>query len=274
VNSRAWKIAALLSAVAIAACVDLSAPKGVPASISQIQLPAFYVVAGDTMRDTLGRAGPPKIIAYDANGGVLTTFPSNFFITDSAQQLHFSALDGSLVASGVNDTAGAVVHIVGQIASLQTAVQTVYVTVRPDTLERTDTSTLKLTLVTGVDSASSISTISLPTVVHGVGGRVVPGLFVHYTLESSPAPKGAAPAAYLTDDANVVFAATKSAVDTGDASGATARTLVLNSHSAANRDALQNDTLFVVVTAMYKGVQLQGSPFRFAIPILADFSTK
>ena len=166
--SRAHKIVGLVSAIAIAACVDLSAPKGVPASISQLQLPAFFVVQGDTMRDTLGHVVPPSIISFDANGGVLTSFRSTFFITDSLQQLHFTTTDSALVSNAPSDTAGAQVHILGQIGALQTANQTVYVTVRPDTLERTDTTTLKLVLPNGAkDSASSISSVAIDMVVHG-----------------------------------------------------------------------------------------------------------
>jgi hypothetical protein len=269
--SRARKIVGLVSAIVIAACVDLSAPKGTPASISQLQLPAFFVVQGDTMRDTLGRALPPTIIAYDAKGGVLTSFGSTFFITDSAQQLHFSAIDSALVASGVNDTAGAVVHVVGQIASLQTAVQTVYVTVRPDTLERSDATVLNDTLPrVSEDSASSIRTVAISMVVHGANARPVPGVFVRFTLESSPAGKGSAPVAYLTDDANRVYLAGTSAPDTADASGVVARTLVVNSFMApAPASALIGDTLVVIVTAKYKNTPLQGSPFRVLVPIVS-----
>jgi hypothetical protein len=268
--SRARKIVGLVSAIVIAACVDLSAPKGTPASISQLQLPAFFVVQGDTMRDTLGRALPPTIIAYDAKGGVLTSFGSTFFITDSAQQLHFSAIDSALVASGVNDTAGSVAHVVGQIGSLQTAVQTIYVTVRPDTLKRNDTITLQDTLPTGDDSASSIRRLPISMVIHGVNARPVPGVFVRFTLESSPASKGSSPAAYLTDDANAVFLAGKSAPDTADVSGVVSRTLVLNSFMTPSGKAsdLLGDTLVVVATAMYNGHPLQGSPFRVVVPIV------
>ena len=49
------------------------------------------------MRDTLGTAVPPSVIAYDGAGDVLTTFAPTFFVTDSLQQLHFSTPDGTLV---------------------------------------------------------------------------------------------------------------------------------------------------------------------------------
>lgn len=273
--SRAGKIVGLLSAIAIAACVDLSAPKGVPASISQLQLPAFFVVQGDTMRDTLGHVMRPSIIPYDATGGVLTSFRSTFFITDSLQQLHFTSPDSALVSNAPTDTAGAQVHILGQISVLQTATQTVYVTVRPDTLERADTSTLKLVLKTGPDSASSISSVAIDMVVHGAAARPVPGLFVRFSLESSPASKSSAPVAYLTDDANTVYLAGQSAADTGSASGVASRNLVVNSFMASpSAGALLSDTLVVIVTAKYKNAPLQGSPFRVRVPIQSIFTTQ
>jgi hypothetical protein len=274
VRSGAWKIVGAVAAVVIAACVDLSAPKGGPASISQLQLPAFFVVQGDTMRDTLGRAMPPTVVAYDGAGGVLTSFKPRFFITDSLQQLHFSAIDSSLVSSGAADTAGAVAHVVAQIGSLQTGVQTVYVTVRPDTLRRPDTTALAISVPIGdkLDSSSSIGRLALSTVVRGVGGRPVPGVFVRYTLASSVASRNDSPAAYLTDDANAVFLANSSSPDTGDVSGVTSRTLVVNSFLATERGALLNDTLVVLVTAMYGGSPLRGSPLRLLIPVTSNFT--
>jgi hypothetical protein len=268
VRSRASKIVGLLAAIVVAACVDLSAPKGAPASISQLQLPAFFVVQGDTMRDTLGRATPPTVIAYDGAGGVLTSFTPTFFITDSLQQLHFSALDSSLVSNGPADTAGAVAHVVAQIGSLQTGVQTVYVTVRPDTLGRADATALEDSLVIGPDSASSIRRLVISMVVHGVNARPVPGVFVRFALESSPPSKGSSPVAYLTDDANAVFPAGQSTPDTANTSGIAERTLVLNSFMTPGAAGdLVGDTLVVVATALYRGEQLKGSPFRVRVPL-------
>ena len=274
-RSGARKIVGVVAAVVIAACVDLSAPKGQPASISQLQLPAFFVVQGDTMRDTLGRATPMSVIAYDGAGGVLTTFKPTFIITDSLQQLHFSALDSSLVSNGPADTAGAVAHVLAQIGSLQTASQTVYVTVRPDTLKRvlvatTGTDTLKL--LAGADSASTVSTLDLSTVVHGVGGRIVPGVFVRYTLVSSIPSISSSPAAYLRDESGRIFIAGQSSPDTGNASAVTGRTLVLNTHLIADA-AIKGDgalsTVEILATALYKGIPLQGSPLHILVPVKA-----
>jgi len=75
----------------------------------------------------------------------------------------------------------------------------------------------------------------------------------------------------LTDDANTVFLANTSTPDTGDASGVTTRTLVVNSFLASDRNALGADTLVVLVTAKYRGNPLQGSPLRLLIPVNPKF---
>lgn len=261
-------VVSALAAVVVAACVDLSAPKGSPASISQIKLSAFFVVQGDTLRDTLGAAVPPSVIAYDGAGGVLPAFKPTFFFTDTAPPLHFNP-DSTLSAIGPADTAGTTAHLLAQIGGLQTASQTIYVTVRPDTLERSTTSTAldSIIPVFGQDSASAIATVALSTVVHGVGGRPVPGVFVRYELRSNIASKSPnALAAYLRDDSNKLFALGQSTPDTGDASGVTSRTLVVNARAVADQNILNyGDTLTVVATALYKGTPLTGSPLTIRV---------
>ena len=88
---------------------------------------------------------------------------------------------------------------------------------------------------TGDDSASSISSVAIEMVVHGAAARPVPGVFVRFALEASPASNGSAPTAYLTNDANVVSLAGQSVADTGNATGVVSRNLVLNSFMAASR---------------------------------------
>jgi hypothetical protein len=254
-------------AVVVAACVDLSAPNDKPASISQVQLPAFFVVEGDTLRDTLGNAVPPSIIAYDGAGNALTSFESRFFITDSAPALHFNP-DSTLSATQPGDTAGATAHIIGQIAGLSTAAQTIYVTVRPDTLRRESTSsgfdTLEYVPNTSADSSAAVKTLNLSTVIHGAGGAAVPGVFVRYALKTQAASSSTtALSVYLRDDGNKVFPFGTSTPDTGNASGVTSRTLVVNGkYFPAGQGP---DTVVIEATAMYRGVALRGSPLRFAV---------
>jgi hypothetical protein len=274
VSSGIRTIVGLGAAVVIAACVDLSAPNDKPASISQVQLPAFFVVQGDTLRDTLGNPVRPSIIAYDGAGNALSSFPASFFIADSVPALHFNP-DSTLSATQPGDTAGATAHIIGQIAGLSTAAQTIYVTVRPDTLERpanANTDTITFRISQSLDSAASIATRAVSTVIHGVGARPVPGVFVRYQLETDVASTStSALAAYLRDDGNKVFPAGTSTPDTGDASGVTSRTLVLNGKFVAGTAP---ETVFVIATAMYRGVPLANSPLRIPVVVVPDFGIR
>ena len=266
-NSRILKIVGVGVAIAVAACVDLSAPDGKPASISQVQVPAFFVVQGDTMRDTLGTAVPLSIIAYDGAGNVVTSFDPNFFVTDSVPAVKINP-DRTVSATEPGDTAGATAHIIAQIAGLATSAQTIYVTVRPATLARPSTALDTLRLAFGTDSAKAIATKVISTVVQGIDGRPVPGVFVRYTLETAvPSTSQSSPAAYLRDDGNRIFPAGISTPDTGDASGGTSRTVVVNGAFAGDNIA-NIDTLYVVATAMYRGVPLVNSPLRIPVFLL------
>lgn len=266
-SSGIRKVVGLGAAVVVAACVDLSAPNDKPASISQVQLPAFFVVEGDTLRDTLGNPVRPSIIAHDGAGNPVSSFGSSFFITDSVPALHFNP-DSTLSATQPGDTAGLSAHIVGQIAGLSTAPQTIYVTVRPDTLRRESTATgfdtVRYIPNTSADSASAIRTLSLSTVVRGAAGVPVPGVFVRYELRTQTANSSTtALSVYLRDDGNKVFPFGVSTPDTGNTAGVTSRTLVVNGKYFP--DGRGPDTVFVEATAMYRGVPLRGSPLRFAV---------
>jgi hypothetical protein len=163
--------------------------------------------------------------------------------------------------------------VLAQIGSLQTASQTVYVTVRPDTLRRVLTATTgtdTLSLDIGKDSASAITTLKLSTVVRGIGGRVVPGVFVRYSLVTPVSSKTAAPAAYLLDDANNIFIRGQSTPDTADISGLTGRTLAINARLVADANVVNPGNITsieVLATAMYRGVPLQGSPLHILVPV-------
>lgn len=265
---RVLGLVAGICTAAVVACVDLSSPPGQPASISQLQLGAFFVVHGDVMRDTMGDPVQPSIITFDGAGNPTTGFTPLFFMTDSVGALRLDS-DGFLVARDtVNATSPVHGTIVGQIGSLQTQAQTVWVTVAPTTLARTKVELDSIVVPLSSDSASAIGTVALPVIVYGDANVAVPGVFVRYTLESSIASRTSAPAAYLRDDGNNVFTTGQSTPDTADATGTVSRTLVMNSSVIADADLLNGsrvDTLVVVATSRYRGVAL--TPLRILVPI-------
>jgi hypothetical protein len=237
-----------------AACIDMSAPGGGPASISLLQAPAAFVVAGDVMRDSAGNPAGLSVIAYDGSGTPIPDIQPLFFVTDSSAAAHI--VGGNQL---VGDTLG-VVHVVGQVGSLQTGVLAIPVTVEPTTLVATAVDTLVAPL--SGDTAVH-GTESIPFTVTGSSGAAVQGVIVHVSLiDTLPSTDPAHPSAYLVDDQ-----ANMSGIDTTDAGGAGARTLVVVAARIPQGTPMPT-TIRVQATATYRGTQLAGSPAITTVPVI------
>ena len=255
------RIATLLFVVAgllAVACIDMSAPKG-PASISSLLLPSPSVVVGDTMRDSAGKAAPLRVIAYDAND-VPIPADAQFFVVDSAPVGHMT--NGIVVG----DKQGSI-HIIGQVAGVQTTPVTVPVTVAPKTFALTGkVDTLKVPLISITDTTSrSVGSATIAVTLRGAGDTASLGFLVKYELAKAPATiPSSIPGIFFSDDGTKV-----SAVDTTDGGGAS-RKLFVRSWllvDQAVRGGTKVDSAVVIVTTSYKGAPVSGSPIRVVIPI-------
>jgi hypothetical protein len=257
----------LLGVVAVGlavACIDMSAPKGA-ASISVLQLPSPSVVVGDTMRDSLGKAAPLTVVAYDGNNARLTDISPLFFISDTTHTAH---LKGGNVLVG--DKPGSV-QLIGQIGSLQTPPATVPVTFAPTKIVAVPLPQDTLRAPFPLDSATSIASMAIGALVLGVplpGGTdsVSQGFVVKYDLKYAPVTKAGSksPAVYFVDGQQHVATA-----DTTHATGAS-RQLTVNSSLLADPALLGGtkvDSAVVEVSTKYKGVLVSGSPVRFVVLI-------
>ena len=248
-----------LATVAVA-CIDMSAPKG-PASISQLQLPSGYVVRGDVMRDSTGAPANLTIVAYDANGGVITDAGAQFFIIDSAPAAHFDA-NGMLVGDRLGS-----IRVVGQVGNLQTQLVSIPITVAPATIAAVaapDT----IRAAYSKDSANSVKSTALSVVVKGAGDTTVQGVIVHFTLTRTLASSNTNPAVYILRSTGKPASSDTS---TTDASGKTSTiSLYVYTRNLADQ-ALQAgqkiDSVIVEASATYKGLPLAGSPVRLVFPV-------
>lgn len=257
------RFATLLVAVAVAlgvACIDMSAPPGA-ASISVLLLPSPSVVVGDTMRDSLGKAAPLAVAAFDGNNQKLTDIAPLFFISDTSHTAH---LKGGNVLVG--DKLGSV-QLIGQVGVLQTPPVSVTVTVAPKQFAAGAPAPDTVRFPPPTDSASSIDTTSLRVTLVGGPDSAAQGFVVKYTLGHTPASKPGSPAVYLADDLGHIATA-----DTTDGSGVASRTLVVNSLFLTDQALLAIDSAVVVVSTSYKGVPVSGSPIRFVVPIKLAFN--
>lgn len=259
--SRVAKLLLGSAAVVAMACVEIASPTDKPASISLVQVPEFFVVLKDSMRDTLGNVTPATLIAFNGANDTITNFTPDFFATDSVKFVIFNT-------AGVmfGNTLGTA-HILGQIGNLQTPPTPIYVTVAPESLVST-VSKDTLQLVVHSDSASSLSSLDLSAVLRGASpagggpGSPVGGGIVFYSLQSFVPSKPGSPAAFLTDGAGNL-----TSVDTGTESGQVSRTLVFNGRQVSDDSLLaQQKVDSVVVTAhiTYKG-KVISVPFTIRI---------
>ena len=178
-----------LAAVAFWAvsCREIPAPENGVSSISALILGSPGLVAGDTLRDSLGLAVPLRIIAYGIDNQPLDPQPEPAFVV----------LDtGAILADGrylVGVTPGTTVRIVGEVGSLQTIPTKVMVTLSPDALVATDSTTHRVTYVTPRDTVAHA--VLNTRVVHfsandtsGVGAVIV-----RYLVVKAPAGVGTVP---------------------------------------------------------------------------------
>ena len=244
------------------ACVDMSAPKG-PAAISLLQLPALFVVLGDTMRDTNGVAATPSLIAFDAAGTPTTATGAQFFTTDTLPVATFNAA-GQLVAKSVGS-----VHIIGQIGQLQTPPVTVTVTTSgPDSIESTPADSTLHAVFNKDSAAGRAPPFPLSVIVRAADHTPMPGVFVTFSIAQHSTTQKY-PAVFLTDDnssTNAFFP-----VDTTDASGTASKSLVVITNALDPNAVAAGDTAVITVSAKYKGAPLKGSPLTLKIPIKVSF---
>lgn len=265
---RLAKIAVGVVAVAVVACVDLSAPNNVPAAISLVQVPEQFIVRGDAMRDSTGKIVAPTIIAFDANGAPVSNFTPTFFVTDTFPVFGIAS-NGTLVA-GPKTGLG---HILAQIGGVQTPALQIFVTVEPKALVNTTTGSDTLLLVLNSDSAKAIASFTMSVAVRGGTGAPtdsgVPGAFVTWRLLPPPLPSSK-PSTLVAYVANSSSTGNPSPIDTTKTDGSSSRVLIVNSSTLADSALVFGKkvaTLTVEASMSYRGVPLLGSPQRFEVKL-------
>jgi hypothetical protein len=254
---------------AITACVDLSAPKDAPASISLLQTGSLFVVQGDVLRDTLGNPSKLGVIAYDGAGNEVGGFSPSFFVTDSLPNVVLNA-DGTITGKAIGTAS-----LIGQIGNLQTPPLKLFVTVAPTSLVRVGTAVSDTVRApVGSDSASAIGSVAAQAGVRGAANAIIGGAFVRFEITYAPESRPGTIGVYLEDDNKRAFPKGTSTPDTTDLSGNASRKVVVNSRGLADADLVagrRTDSVVVQVTAKYRGLPLAGSPLRLVIPVKVSF---
>ena len=231
--ARAALIAASLGWYLVS-CTEVPAPEGGIASISRIQFPSPGLVVNDTLRDSTGLAAPLRVIAYGADDEPVSPQPTVTFV----------ALDTNAHLSGdrlIGDRVGTA-RLVGIVGSFQSRTDSIPVTLRPDTLVRSDSALHRVSYTLSGDTV--VNSAELGTVVQHLLPTVsgVQAVVVKYRITKSPA--GTAPTAVLVSGTRV------SERDTSDATGKASRVARLRLNALT---AVATDTVMVDATASYRG---------------------
>lgn len=222
------------------------------AYISPIILPAPAVAVGDTLRDSLGNVTPLRIEAFGRNDEKLPD-PQATFVQTILPSPVFIDADGIVRARDTLSTVHTV-QLVGRVGNkLQTTQASLLVVPQPDSLARTspEVTTSKL---------PALDTLRVTvTGLNHAGTRVpVPGIIVHYRITGVFGSGAASASTVLTMDGGVISRPDSLvAVDTTDASGAAARTLVVG-------PGVDSVVVFARARSL-RGVPLKGDSLHFVL---------
>lgn len=248
-----WVAAAVVAAAWTGACTDVgTSPDGIVA-LAFDTLPYPAVVAGDTMRDSTGKAAPLRAVAYNADGGVIDDPPVRYIALDTGVDI---SSQGFLVAT--TRTSGTV-RVIAAAASLQSLQKTVTVTRPPSKLAATGgvADTLKYALP---DAATNVSKAMAVKLTRDSAGTAlpVPGFLVSWqvTFRGTVLSPADTTLASVWDDSRRL-----SVLDTTGTDGAASRLLRIRSNTLPSAA----DSFVVAATARYRGEVVAGSPVKFVI---------
>lgn len=246
--------ALLLSA--FGACADLSSGPDVPVALEFDSIPYPAVLAGDTLRDSLGAAAPLRGLAFNSSGGVIAGAPIAYLSLDTGVTIDAAGFLRTTRRSGT-------IRLVASINGLQSATRSITVTRSPDTLVAPATTRIAYNYVLP-DVASNLApelrvTLQSFDIAGGltpaVTGWLVRWRVVHDGDTLSP-----------TDTSRVALQSTagrRSRLDTTKTDGTSARRLRV----FANTITPTTDSFRVIADVKRFGVPVRGSPIVFTVTV-------
>lgn len=247
-----WVAAAFVVAAAAGSCTNVGTAPNAIVALAFDTLPYPSVVAGDTLRDSLGRAAPLHALAYNSDGALIANPALQYLALDSGVDID---AHGYLVAT--TRTSGTV-RVVAVAASLQSLTKTLIVTRAPSLFAASGSAadTVKYTIPDSASNVSPALTVKLTRDSAGVAVGV-PGFLVSWQVTFHGAIRAKNDTiASLWDDAKHT-----SVLDTTSADGTASRTLRIWSNALP----ATKDSFVVFATTGYPGRPVAGSPARFVI---------
>jgi hypothetical protein len=250
-----WVAATVVAAAVVGACSGAStAPDGI-VSLSFDTLPYPSIVAGDTMRDSLGHAAPLSAVAYNASGAIIANPAVRYFVLDTGVDV---SATGYLIAT--TRTSGTV-RVIAAASALQSLPRTVTVTRAPSAFAASGATvdTVRYVLPDAAANVSPTMTVKLTRDSSGTA-VAVPGFLVTWalTFRGQTIATTDTTLASVWDDASSRRA---SLVDTTGSDGTASRVLRIR----ANNLPATADSFVVYAATRYRGAAVAGSPVKFVI---------
>jgi len=237
--------------LAAAGCAPIDTDPTHVASIAIDTLPFPAIVAGDSLRDSLGVARPMHATAYNIEGAALPSVAIRFRTPDSGATV--DSISGYIVGDTARTTP---VRLIAAAGQLQAAPDTVYIVPSPDTViavNATDSLLYSLS-----DTTANVSNPLQLQLLHRVPVSApipVRSWFVSYQIT------------YPTDTllAQLVDrnGSLRSTVDTTASDGTSSRRIRLRPLSLTSI----NDSVVVIATVRYRGGLVAGAPIRFVLQV-------
>ena len=257
VLNRLLPVCAVVAAVAtggMAGCTEINAAADHVAALEFDTLPFPSVVAGDSLRDSLGRAAPLKAVAFNTSGGAVANPAIQYLALDSGVTV---GGDGFLVSQRRSGS----VRLVASTPRIQSAITTLLIArppaivIVPGKIRDTVNYTLPDNPTTNVSVALGVQIITADT-ADGVGvtqGWLVSYQAFHNNMAVAP---GDTSAAFLLG-----AGVQRSGLDTTRVDGTASRRVRVRPIGITS----QLDSVVVIATVRYRGAAVRGSPVRFVI---------
>ena len=248
-------IAAAMVVVATTSCTEINSAAGHVAGLEFDTLPAPSVVAGDTLRDSLGRAAPLRALAFGASGDLITNTAIQYITLDTGITI---GAGGFVTAQRRSGT----VKILASAGSLQTQGRSLIIARRPDSAIATGKLRDSLFYVTPDNATTNTAaalTVKVATNDTTGGIATTQGWLVSYQafFRGNAIAPGDTSVVFLLGDG-----VQRSGLDTTGSDGTASRRVRVRPIGITQAP---NDSVVVLATVRHLGAHIRGSPLRFVI---------
>jgi len=257
IPARLLPIGALVAAVATVAsvsCTEINAASDHVSSLSFDALPYPSVVAGDSLRDSLGRAAPLRAVAFNSAGDAI-----------AGADIQYISLDTGVTIDGndflISQRRSGAIHLVASTSVIQSAIKSLLVARRPDSVVVVGKLRDTLRYVVPDNAASNVSAalgVRITTRDTTEAVTATQGWLVSYQafFGGKAVAAGDTSAAFLVGDGTQ-----RTGLDTTSSDGSASRRVRVRPVGITT--AL--DSVVVIATVKYRGAAVRGSPVRFVI---------